>query len=84
MFEKSTVANFLNYCYGIKNCLDELDLASVLELIRFLNKERVPFFQIVLTGTFQNSSKDGKSTDNDGGYNTFEGQLGFQDEGILC
>ena len=35
-FDKTTVKYFLDFCYGIPECLDNLDVAATMELIRFL------------------------------------------------
>ena len=42
-FSKSTLKLYLDYCYGIPGCLDDLSLDEILELMRFLS-----------SGTFNN------------------------------
>ena len=37
-FDKNTVKLFLDYCYGIENCFEDVDVSAALELIRFANE----------------------------------------------
>ena len=66
-FEKSTIKLYLDYCYGIYGCVENLSVATILELMRFLaegffsNKQNV-FTSFTLCSALLKNLKDDKIT----------------------
>ena len=63
-FDKEIVKRFIDYCYGIENCMDDLDIASTLELRRllFLGTDWRKWNSVIVDKITFNPTKDGKTT----------------------